>query len=429
MMKKEMINIGILGLGTVGQGVLKILQENKEFIEQGIYPYKISLKKIADKNKEIILEDKSYYEILTDSAEEVVTDPEIDIVVETIGGFEPARDLIVRALKSGKHVVTANKEVVAKAGYEILKLAQKNKVHFLFEASVASAIPIIGAISRSLTSYPLKEIAGILNGTTNYILTKMSEGDIDYEDALKEAQEKGFAEVDPSKDIDGFDSLNKIFILSAVAFKAKINPNNIYYEGIRNISKTDIKYARELGYKIKLLAIAKNGSKELDIRVHPALIREGHDLASIGGAYNAILVQGEGFGDLIFSGLGAGSLPAGSMIVSDIVEIVKNYDNYNSKFKYFKEKKVKDFKQTHSSYYLRIRVKDRPGVLAEIASSFAKNKVSFASVIQKGEPGEIVDIVFLTHKAKEGNTQEALKEVACLDCVVKICNAIRVVDI
>lgn len=429
MMKKEIINIGILGLGTVGQGVLKILQENKEFIEQGIYPYKISLKKIADKNKEIILEDKSYYEILTDSAEEVVTDPEIDIVVETIGGFEPARSLIVRALEKGKHVVTANKEVVAKAGYEILNLAQKNKVHFLFEASVASAIPIIGVLSRSLTSYPLKEIVGILNGTTNYILTKMSEENKDYEDALKEAQEKGFAEVDPDKDINGFDSLNKIFILSAVAFKAKINPNNIYYEGIKNISKTDIEYARELGYKIKLLALAKNGGKELDIRVHPALIREGHDLASIGGAYNAILVHGEGFGDLIFSGLGAGALPAGSMIVSDIVEIVKDYDNYNNKFKHFEEKKVKDFKQTHSSYYLRIRVKDRPGVLAEIASSFAKNKVSFASVIQKGEPGEIVDIVFLTHKAKEGNTQEALKEVACLDCVEKICNVIRVVDI
>ncbi|OGD13919.1 hypothetical protein A2V47_03745 [Candidatus Atribacteria bacterium RBG_19FT_COMBO_35_14] len=428
-MKKEIISIGILGLGTVGQGVLKILQENKEFIEQGIYPYKISLKKIADKNKEIILEDKSYYEILTDSAEEVVTDPEIDIVVETIGGFEPARSLIVRALEKGKHVVTANKEVVAKAGYEILNLARKNKVHFLFEASVASAIPIIGVLSRSLTSYPLKEMAGILNGTTNYILTKMSEENRDYEDALKEAQEKGFAEVDPDKDINGFDSLNKIFILSAVAFKAKINPNNIYYEGIKNISKTDIEYARELGYKIKLLALAKNGGKELDIRVHPALIREGHDLASIGGAYNAILVHGEGFGDLIFSGLGAGALPAGSMIVSDIVEIVKDYDNYNSKFKDFEEKKVKDFKQTHSSYYLRIRVKDRPGVLAEIAGSFAKNKVSFASVIQKGEPGEIVDIVFLTHKAKEGNAQEALKEVARLECVEKICNVIRVVEI
>lgn len=428
-MKKNTINIGILGLGTVGQGTIKILQENKEFIEQGIYPYKISLKKIADKNKEIILEDKSYYEILTDSAEEVVTDPEIDIVVETIGGFEPARSLIVRALKKGKHVVTANKEVVAKAGYEILNLAQKNKVHFLFEASVASAIPIIGVLSRSLTSYPLKEMVGILNGTTNYILTKMSEENKDYEDALKEAQEKGLAEVDPDKDINGFDSLNKIFILSAVAFKAKINPNNIYYEGIKNISKTDIEYARELGYKIKLLALAKNGGKELDIRVHPALIREGHDLASIGGAYNAILVHGEGFGDLIFSGLGAGALPAGSMIVSDIVEIVRDYDNYNSKFKYFEEKKVKDFKQTHSSYYLRIRVKDRPGVLAEIASAFAKNKVSFASVIQKGEPGEIVDIVFLTHKAKEGDTQEALKEVACLDCVEKICNVIRVVEI
>jgi len=229
-MKKNTINIGILGLGTVGQGVLKILCENKEFIEQGIFPRKLNIKKIADKNKKIALADKNYYKILTDSAEEVVADPEIDIIVETIGGFEPAKSLIIQALSSGKHVVTANKEVIAGAGYEILDLARENKVYFLFEASVASAIPIIGALSHSLTSYKLTEIIGILNGTTNYILTKMSdEGGKDYEEALKEAQEKGYAEADPSKDIDGFDAFNKIFILSAIAFRAKIDPGNIHY--------------------------------------------------------------------------------------------------------------------------------------------------------------------------------------------------------
>ncbi|MEA1939179.1 MAG: homoserine dehydrogenase, partial [Candidatus Caldatribacteriota bacterium] len=426
-MDKKEINIGILGLGTVGQGVLKILCENHDFIEQGIFPYKINIKKIADKNKKIALENKSYYKILTDSAEEVVNDPEIDIIVETIGGFEPSRSIIIQALKTGKHVVTANKEVVAKAGYEILSLARKNKAYFLFEASVASAIPIIGAFSRSLTSYPITEIAGILNGTTNYILTKMSEENRDYEDVLKEAQKKGFAEADPSKDVDGLDSLYKIFILSMIVFKAKINLDDIYYEGIRNISKTDIEYARELGYKIKLLALAKKTNQELKIKVHPVLMPEKHPLASIGGAYNGILTRGKGFGDLTFSGLGAGALPAGSMIVSDIIEIAKSYNNYNSKFKYFKETKLKDFKQTHSSYYLRIRVKDRPGVLAEIAGLFAQREVSFLSVIQKGEAGGITDIVFLTHKAKEGNEQEALKKVARLSCVEKICNVIRVV--
>jgi homoserine dehydrogenase len=425
--EKKVINVGILGLGTVGQGVLRILEENKEFIEQEIHPHKIIIKKIADKNKNNISVDKSYYEILTDSAEEVVNDREIDIVVETIGGVEPAKSLVMQALKSGKHVVTANKEVIARSGYEILNLAQKNRVHFLFEASVASAIPIIGTLFHSLTSYPITEIIGILNGTTNYILTKMSEEDRDYEDVLKEAQEKGYAEADPGKDIEGFDAFNKIFILSAVAFKAKIDLNNIYYEGIRNISKLDIEYARELGYTIKLLAIARNTGSDLDIRVHPSLIPKRHILANIGGAYNGILIRGAGIGDLTFSGLGAGALPAGSMIISDIVEIVKNYDNY--KYNCFKKKKIKDFKQTYSPYYLRIRVKDRPGVLAEIADSFAKNKVSFASVIQKGEAGEIVDIVFLTHRAKEGNFQEALKEVARLECVEKICNAIRVVEI
>ena len=428
-MKKETINIGILGLGTVGQGVLKILGENKEFIEQGIFPYKINIKKIADKNKKIAFDNKNYYKILTDSAEEVIADPEIDIIVETIGGFESAKSLIMQALNSGKHVVTANKEVIAGAGYEILDLARENKVYFLFEASVASAIPIIGALSHSLTSYKLTEIIGILNGTTNYILTKMSEEGKDYEEALNEAQEKGYAEADPSKDIDGFDAFNKIFILSAIAFRAKINPDNIYYEGIRNISKLDIEYARELGYTVKLLALARNTGPDLDIRVHPALIPKKHTLANIGGAYNGILVRGGDFGDLTFSGLGAGALPAGSMIVSDVVEIIKNYDNYNNRYNYFEKKKIRDFSQTHSPYYLRIRVKDRPGVLAEIAGVFARKKVSFLSVIQKGEAGEVADIVFLTHQAKEGNVQEALKEVASLECVEKICSAIRVVDI
>ncbi|MCK5766842.1 MAG: homoserine dehydrogenase [Candidatus Atribacteria bacterium] len=428
-MKKKEINVGILGLGTVGKGVLGILRKNKEFINEGVHPYKVNVKKIVDKNKKIVLENKNDCKILTDSTKEVISDPDIDIIVETIGGFEPSRSIILQALKTGKHVVTANKEVVAKAGYEILSLAKKNKVHFLFEASVASAIPIIGALSRSLTSYPIMEIAGILNGTTNYILTKMSEEGREYGEVLKEAQEKGFAEADPGKDIDGLDSLYKIFILSMIAFKARINLDDIYCEGIRNISKTDIEYARELGYKIKLLALAKNMNQELNIKVHPVLVPKKHRLASIEGAYNGILTRGNGFGDLTFSGLGAGALPAGSMIVSDIIEIVKNYDNYNSKFKYFKEKKVKDFKQTHSSYYLRIRVKDRPGVLAEIAGSFTEKKVSFASVIQKGEVGEIVDIVFLTHKAKEGNMQEALKKVTGLSCVEKICNVIRVVEI
>jgi len=428
-MKKNTINIGILGIGTVGRGVLKILCENKEFIEQGIFPYKITIKKIADKNKKIRLDDKNYYKILTDSAEEVVIDPEIDIMVETIGGFEPAKSLIIQALRAGKHVVTANKEVIAGAGYEILNIAQKNKVYFLFEASVASAIPIIGALSHSLTSYKLKEIIGILNGTTNYILTKMSEEGKDYEEALKEAQEKGYAEADPSKDVDGFDAFNKIFILSAIAFRAKINPDNIYYEGIRNISKLDIEYARELGYTVKLLALARNTGSDLDIRVHPALIPKRHTLANIGDAYNGILVRGGEFGDLTFSGLGAGALPGGSMIVSDVVEIIKNYNNYNNRYNCFEKKKIRNFSQTYSPYYLRIKVKDRPGVLAEIAGVFARKKVSFLSVIQKGEAGEVADIVFLTHQAKEGNVQEALKEVARLECVEKICSAIRVVEI
>ena len=428
-MSKEIINIGILGLGNVGQGVLRVLLENQEFIEQKIYPKKLVLKKITDQDSNKVLPYEHLYKIFTNSPEELVSDPEIDIVVEAVGGFEPARSLIIKAIKSGKHVVTANKEVIAKAGFEIFELAEKNKVRFFFESSVASGIPIIGALSRSFTSYPPREIIGILNGTTNYILTKMSEEGKDYEEALRESQKKGFAESDPGKDIDGFDSMNKIFILAAVAFRAKINLSDIYYEGIRNISKIDIEYAQELGCKIKLLAFAKDNGEEVDIRVHPALLSQNHTLANIGGAYNGILIKGNGYGDLIFSGPGAGALPAGSMVVSDIIEIARNFDNYENSYYYFTEKKVKNFKETHSPYYMRIRVKDRPGVLAEIAGAFAKEQVSFLSVIQKGKAGEIVDIVFLTHQAKEGNVQKALQKVTDFECVEKICNIIRVVEI
>jgi len=428
-MKKKKINVGIIGLGTVGKGVLKVLRKNQDFINKGINPYQIIVKKIVDNNKNILLENKDDYNLLTDSVEEVINDPEIDIVVETIGGFEPSRSIILKALNSGKHIVTANKEVIAKSGYEIISIAEKNKRHFLFEASVASAIPIIGAFSHSLTSYPILEISGILNGTTNYILTKMSEQGGDYKEVLKEAQEQGFAEADPKKDVDGLDSLYKIFILSMIVFKARINLNEIYYEGIRNISKKDIQYARELGYTIKLLARAKNVNQDLNIMVHPVLIPVKHHLASIGGAYNGVLVKGNGYGDLTFSGKGAGALPAGCMIVSDIIEIIKNYGNYSNRYHPFNEMKIQKFSETYSSYYLRIRVKDRPGVFAEIAGVFAEMKVSFASVIQKGEVGEIVDIVFLTHEAKEGNVQNALKKVENLDCVEKICNVIRVVEL
>ncbi len=429
MMKDRIINIGILGLGTVGQGVIKVFENNRSFIDQKTYPYQIVVKKIADKDEAKIYLYKQYRKIFTKSAEELLNDPEIDIVVEVIGGFEPAKSFIIQALQSGKHVVTANKEVIARAGYEILEVAQKNRRYFLFEASVASGIPIIGAITRSLTSYKLKEIVAILNGTTNYILSRMSEEEGDLKEIWKEAQSRGYAEADPTKDVNGFDSFNKIFILSAIAFRAKINPEKIYYEGIENISPLDIRYARELGYTIKLLALAKDYNHCLDIRVHPALIPSKHTLANIYGVYNGVLLRGEDFGDLTFSGLGAGSLPAGSMVVSDIIEITNNFDHYYNYYNYFQEKVIRDFKETISPFYLRIRVKDRPGVLAEIASSFARQQVSFASVIQKGDAGEIVDIVFLTHLAREGSVQEALKEVARLNCVESIGNLIRVVQI
>ncbi len=413
MMERSVVNIGIIGLGVVGKGVLKILSDNKELILKRTGK-EVVIKKAAARTEKTLLSTGLPEQILTTNPLEIVEDKDIDIVIELIGGYNPAKEFIEKALKNKKSVVTANKEVIAKSGYELLKVANENNVYLRFEASAVGGVPIIASLYRSLTSYDINRLVGIINGTTNYILTDMYENGTSFENSLKEAQRKGYAESDPTKDIEGYDAAYKITILASLAFGAKIDINNVYREGITNIEPIDIKYADEMNYRIKLLAIASRKGDNIDVRVHPMLVPKSHLLANVEGVYNAVFTEGEGYGKLLFSGPGAGSLPAASMVVSDLVDIARLHGRpyiEDLSYNHFKNLSVLSIDNTTNPYYLRIRVNDKPGVLALIANSFAVHKVSFASVIQKEAFQDEVDVVFLTHETKEYRIRGALSSI------------------
>jgi len=410
------INIGLIGLGTVGSGVYKLLKKNTSKIYKKTN-IRINLKRIADidskKAKELKIEKK----IFTHNAYDIINDRGIDIVIELIGGIKKAKEFIINSLKNGKHIVTANKALLSQFGNQIYRTAQKNKAFIGFEASVGGSIPIIKIIRESLAGNRIKKIMGIINGTTNFILTKMEEKEIDFSRALKVAQEKGLAEADPMLDISGEDAAHKIQILTAQAYNTYIPFNNIYFEGISNIDLNDILYVKELGYKIKLLAIAKIEPKnEIDCRVHPTIIPESHILSSVQNEFNAILVEGDGSDTQIFYGKGAGSLPTASAIVGDIVDIAKNInaqkpENIYNDFNFQNKLSLKDYKNISCRYYLRFHTVDRPGVLAQISRILGNNNISLTSVMQKETGKKIVPIVMLTHKANEANVQKALNKI------------------
>ena len=359
MNNKEVVGIGILGLGNVGGGTLSILNNNQSFIEREIFPKKIKIVAISDLyDRKKPESGKGYF--FTTKAEEIVKHPDVDIVVEAIGGEYPAYDLIKKALQERKHVVTPNKEVVAKHGYQLLEIAEQNNVQLLFEPSVASAIPILGSIVNILTSCPLDEISGILNGTTNYILDSMLENNMTKEEALKKAQEMGYAEADPSKDIDGVDTLYKIFILASLGFRGRLELDHIQYSGINKVTLEDINLAKQLNYRIKLVATARKELNKVDIKVRPALIEEEHLLSNIHGADNGIFLTGSCYGNLFLSGPGAGGDAAGSMIVSDIVKIVRNPSSFDFSFltKSAQKLNIEKLGKEKYSYFLRIKLKD-----------------------------------------------------------------------
>ncbi|NMB27732.1 MAG: homoserine dehydrogenase [Tissierellia bacterium] len=421
----EKIKIGLLGMGTVGSGVWNILKNNKDEIFRNC-GYEMEIAKILVKDLDKKRNIDAPASLYTDDFNEVLNDDEIKIVVEVMGGIEPAKDYILKSMDKKKHVVSANKALIASHGKELFERAESNKVMFLYEASVAGGIPILSTIKESLSGNKIEEVMGIVNGTTNYILTKMTKDKVDFHNVLKEAQDKGYAELDPTADVEAYDAAHKLAILGFLSFGINIDLSSIYREGITKITPVDIEYAKELGYAIKLLAIGKEQDGEIEMRVHPTFIPLDHPLASVGDAFNAVFLKGNAVGDLMFYGKGAGDMPTGSAVVGDIIDIIKNRGNIFYPSNSRKKKIVKSMEETTCKYYIRIVVKDKPGVLGKIASEFGKSQVSLSSVIQKGRKTPTVSLVFITHKSKEGNVKNAIDNILSIEQVVEIANLIRV---
>lgn len=425
---KKNINIGLLGLGTVGGGVLKVLKENAYQISQKVGgDVKIKKVLVRDINKKRTIEGDFS---VTSDVNDIINDEEIDIVIEVMGGENPAKEYMLRALNAGKHVVTANKDVVAKFGREMFEAAKKHDVDFMFEASVGGGIPIITPLKECLTANKITEVMGIVNGTTNYMLTKMTDEKMDYNAVLAEAQEKGYAEADPTADVEGLDAARKITILSSIAFNTRVGLEDVYVEGITKITPEDIEYARELGYVIKLLAIAKDcGENGVDVRVHPVFISKEHPLAAVSDVFNAIFVKGNAVGETMFYGRGAGEKPTASAVVGDVIDIARNIVNHivgSVRCTCFEHRKICPIEKTASAYYVRLLVEDEPGVLATIAGVFGKSGVSLNSVIQTRKVNNHAEIVLITHNVAEENLRKASTTIKDLSVVSEIRNIIRV---
>lgn len=427
----EKIKIGLLGCGTVGSGVVKILNTNGENIKMRSGA-EIAIEKILVRNVAKAESLNIPKELLTVNGEEIINNPEIKVIVEVMGGIEPAKTLILKAIANGKSIVTANKELIAKHGREILQAAEQHGVAVQFEASVGGGIPIIRPMKRCLAANDIEEIMGIINGTTNYILTKMTDAGEDFADVLKEAQEKGYAEADPTADVGGYDAAYKIAILSSIGFNSPISFDNVYFEGIDKISALDIEYANELNCVIKLLAIAKQSADGLEVRVHPTMISKKHPLASVKDVFNAIFVKGNAVGDVMFYGAGAGQMPTGSAVVADVIDIVRdivhNIPGNTLNCTCFAQRNVKPIDDCVSSFYVRLECFNKPGVLSKISGVLGKHEVSIASMIQKGEKlgNEAAEIVWVTYEVVEKNLRSALKEILELEEVQKLNNVIRV---
>jgi homoserine dehydrogenase len=429
-MEKGTLQIGMLGLGTVGSGVLRILETNGEEIMRKIGT-RLEVKRIAVRNpgKKRDLEiDPS---LLTDNPEHVVMDPDIDIVVEVMGGVDQARKLIARALENGKYVVTANKDLMAQHGVELLAIAKNQGKNIFYEASVGGGIPIIRPLKHSLGANRIEKIMGIINGTTNYILTQMSCEGREFDEALAEAQAKGFAEADPASDIEGHDASYKLAIMASLAFSSKIDMDDIYVEGITNVKLRDIRYAQELGYAVKLLAIGEEVAEGLKLRVHPTLIPAQHPLAAVSNEFNAIFLEGDAVGEVMFYGRGAGSMPTGSSVCADIIDAARSIRHQveNGIMEAtFGKKAVIPIEEQQSSFYLRIKAKDEPGVFARLATAFGDAKVSLDMIIQKRSDAETAEIVLVTHSVTEGNFAKAVATLEAMPAIRSINGMLRVVE-
>ncbi len=426
----ESIKIALLGAGTVGGGVVRALSMNAEQI-MARAGAQIEIKTILVRDAKKYRSELSGI-TLTDNFDAIIHDKEISIVVEVMGGIHPAKDYMLRAMAAGKHVVTANKDVIAEYLTELYAAANENGVDFLYEASVGGGIPIIKPLKECLTANRITEVMGVVNGTTNYMLTKMTEKHISYDAVLRRAQEKGYAEANPSADVDGLDAARKAAILASLAFDTVVGLEDVSVEGISHITEDDIEYGVNLGYAIKLLAVGRDTEDGIDIRVHPVFLPQTHPLASVKGVFNAIFVRGNIIGEAMFYGRGAGSLPTASAVTSDIIEIVRDIVSGTAgraKYKISQKKKLCPVEKTKSSYYLRLVVVDEPGVLGEIATTFGKVEVSLKSVIQARQTEDgYAEIVAVTHIVTHAAASRAVEALKALSVVREVRSLIRVAD-
>lgn len=414
------VKIGLVGTGTVGGGCLDILSNHKQdFLRH--FGIDLELARVCSRDPQSAIS-RGLQDLFTDDYHDIINDPEIDIVIELIGGTGVAKDVIKEALSAGKQVVTANKAIMASAGEEIMNLAEEKGVEIAFEASVGGGIPIIDPLKHSLIANRIDSIMGIVNGTTNYMLSRMDEDGLDYDTALKEAQERGFAEADPTADVDGLDAAAKIAILASIAFNSRVTMDQVYTEGIRRISPVDLAMAHDSGYVVKLVAHARRTEKGIDVRVHPTMIPESHQLATVNGVFNAIFVEGDAVGQTMFFGEGAGAGPAASAVMGDVLEVARHVQmgikpivgcTCTDKLPLI------SMDELHTKYYIRFVVADRPGVLAAAADIFSRNDVSVRTVTQRGNAArEDVDLVFVTHTAEERSVRKAIEEILALEGVV-----------
>ncbi len=426
-MEQAVRKIALLGMGTVGGGVYEIIEKQKEEM-----PFKIGA---ALEVVKVLVRNKAKYadripaEKLTDVWEDVIGDDSIDIVVEVMGGIEPARTYIKAALEKGKHVVTANKDLMAMHGHELLELAREHHCDLLFEAAVAGGIPIIRPLKQCLAGNNITEIMGIINGTTNFILTKMKEDGMDFGEALQLATDLGYAEADPTADIEGYDAGRKLAIMASIAFHTSVTFDDVFTEGITKITAKDMRYAKEMGCSIKLLGIAKNTETGIEVKVHPTMIPENHPLAAVNDSFNAVFVHGDAVDDAMFYGRGAGALPTGSAVVGDIMDVARNmlfHCNGRIGCSCYKNLPIKQIGDTTSRYYIRMRLEDRAGTLAAMAGVFAENDASIAILLQKETIENDAEIVVVTHEVAEKKFMDAIKKFSSMEMVKEISSIIRV---
>ena len=428
-MAEQPIYVGIIGYGKVGSGTYKTLRDNQKSIDRKVgRPVRVKRLVDVDWSAPRPVDTAVPAEMQATDVSAVLDDPEIAIIVESIGGVDPSLGFVLRALRAGKNVVTSNKELIARHGKELFDAAAERGLDLMFEGSVGGGIPILRPLKSCLAGNRISRVMGIVNGTTNFILTQMAQEGAEFEDALAEAQRLGYAEPDPTNDVEGFDAVFKLAILGSIAFETRVPVEQIYREGITKVGARDMGYARQLGYTVKLLAIGSEADGALEMRVHPTLLPASHPLAAVTGPFNAIFVRGSSVGEVMFYGQGAGTMPTGSAMVGDIIDVARNIRSGSTgriACTCFEGKQVKPMEEVVTRHYLRTQVADRPGVLAAIAKVLGEEGVSLASVLQMDASGETAEIVWLTHPAREGQMRRSLSRLEKLDEVAEISSWIR----